>query len=76
MIHGPAAGPGFGPSDLPEAWGPDHPVEVDDGDKKAVARARYYVSTGLASLVEDAPADPPKRGPGRPSNASKAAAGQ
>jgi hypothetical protein len=56
------------------SWGPDEPVEVSDGDKKAVTWARYMASTPLATMVEDAPENPPKRGPGRPSNAAKAAA--
>jgi hypothetical protein len=62
IVHGPAAGPG--PDGMITSWGPDQPVEVDDGDKKAVAWARYFVSTPLATLVEDAPEVP--RGPGRP----------
>lgn len=64
IVHGPAAGPG--PDGTIQSWVPDQPVEVDDGDKKAVAWARYFVSTPLATLVEDAPEEPPKRGPGRP----------
>lgn len=51
IVHGPAAGPG--PHGMIESWAPDQPVEVDDGDKQAVAWARYVVSTGLATLVED-----------------------
>ena len=71
IIHGPAAGPG--PSGMIESWAPDQPVDVDDSDKKAVAWARYFVSTGLATLVEDTPEAPARRGPGRPSKASQAA---
>ncbi len=54
IVHGPAAG--AGPDGLVASWAPDQPVEVDDGDKKAVAWARTFVSTGLATLVEDVPA--------------------
>jgi hypothetical protein len=64
IVHGPAAGPG--PSGLVESWAPDQPVEVDDGDKQAVAWARSVVASGLATLGEDAaaketkaPAPPP-----------------
>lgn len=64
IVHGPAAGPG--PDGTIHSWTPDQPVEVDDGDRKAVAWARYLVSTPLATLIEDAPADAVKRGPGRP----------
>ena len=71
IIHGPAAGPG--PSGMIESWAPDQTVDVDDGDKKAVAWARYFISTGLATLIEDAPEIPAHRGPGRPSKASQAA---
>jgi hypothetical protein len=63
IVHGPAAGQG--PDGLISSWSPDQPVEVDDGDKKAVAWARMFVDTGLATLVEDAP-EAAKRGPGRP----------
>jgi hypothetical protein len=63
IVHGPRAG--YGPAGVIESWSPDQPVEVSDGDKKAVAWARMFVATGSATLVEDAPA-PVKRGPGRP----------
>lgn len=66
IVHGPAAG--GGPDGMVHSWAPDQPVEVDDSDPKAVAWARMFISTGLATLVEDA--DPAleavKRGPGRP----------
>jgi hypothetical protein len=58
-VHGPAAGPG--PDGMIQSWAPDQDVEVDDGDKKAVAWARYFVSTGMATLVEDAAAKRPAR---------------
>lgn len=61
-VHGPAAGPG--PGGMIQSWAPDQPVEVDDGDKAAVAWARYVVSTGLATLVEDVAAKAPVRQPG------------
>lgn len=64
IVHGPRAG--IGPDGMISSWAPDQPVEVDDSDKKAVAWARMYVATGAATLVEDAPADAVKRGPGRP----------
>jgi len=53
IVHGPAAGKG--PSGLVESWAPDQPVEVDDGDKQAVAWARTFVASGLADLVQDVP---------------------
>jgi hypothetical protein len=68
VVHGPAAGPG--PSGLVESWAPDQSVEVDDGDKQAVAWARSVVASGLASLDEDvaaketkAPAPVPPKAP-------------
>ena len=67
-VHGPRAG--YGPDGMMHSWSPDQDVEVDDGDKKAVAWARMFVSTGAATLVEDAPEAPARRGPGRPRNAS------
>jgi hypothetical protein len=58
-VHGPAAGPG--PSGLVESWAPDQPVEVDDGDRKAVAWARSFIASGLATLVEDVQTAAPAR---------------
>lgn len=49
-----------------ESWVPGQLIEISDADKKAVAWARVRVGTGLATLVEDAPAAAVKRGPGRP----------
>jgi hypothetical protein len=49
------------------SWAPDQPVEVDDGDKQAVAWARTFVASGAATLVEDVKAPAPRtaaRGPG------------
>ena len=71
-VHGPRAG--YGPDGMMHSWSPGQDVEVDDGDRKAVAWARMFVTTGAATLVEDAPVVPVKRGPGRPSKASLAAA--
>lgn len=51
IVHGPAAGQG--PDGLIHSWAPDQSVEVDDSDRKAVAWARMFVSTSLATLVED-----------------------
>ncbi len=51
IVHGPRAG--YGPGGMIDSWAPDQPVEVDDGDKKAVAWARLFVATGAATLVED-----------------------
>jgi hypothetical protein len=73
LVHGPRAG--YGPDGMLHSWAPDQAVEVDDGDKKAVAWARMFVTTGAATLVEDAP-EAPRRGPGRPSKASLAAAAE
>jgi hypothetical protein len=67
-VHGPLAG--YGPDGLIHSWIPDQDVEVDDGDKKAVAWARKFVTTGAATLVEDAPV---KRGPGRPPKTAESA---
>jgi hypothetical protein len=65
IVHGPAAG--AGPSGLTESWAPDQPVDVDDGDKKAVAWARMFIGSGLATLVEDvAVKEPPKESPKAP----------
>ncbi len=58
IVHGPAAG--AGPGGMIESWAPDQPVDVDDADKKAVAWARMFISTGLATLVEDVAAKEPK----------------
>jgi hypothetical protein len=52
IVHGPAAGPG--PDGMVSSWAPDQPVDVDDGDKKAVTWAQGFVKSGLATLVEDA----------------------
>ena len=65
VVHGPAAGPG--PGGMIESWAPDQPVEIDDGDKQAVAWARNYAATPLVTIVEDAPvkeARVPARQPG------------
>jgi hypothetical protein len=62
IVHGPAAGPG--PNGLIESWAPDQEVEVDDGDKKAVAWARAFAATPMATLAEDAAVRPPR--PARP----------
>jgi hypothetical protein len=51
IIHGPAAGPDY--AGMIQSWAPDQPVDVDDSDKQAVTWARNFVSTGLASLIED-----------------------
>lgn len=56
IIHGPAAGPG--PDGMIQSWAPDQPVDVDDGDKQAVAWARTFIGTGLATLVEDVAVKP------------------
>jgi hypothetical protein len=80
IIHGPLAGPGPHGGPALQSWGPDQLVEVDDGDKVAVAWARGWAATDHATLVEDAaedkpkehkaaaeaPHEPEKRGPGRP----------
>jgi hypothetical protein len=63
IVHGPVAG--AGPGGGIESWVPDQPVDINDGDKKAVAWARQRIAAGIATLVEDAP-EPVKRGPGRP----------
>lgn len=52
-VHGPRAG--TGPDGMITSWAPDQAVEVDDGDKRAVAWARMFVDTGAATLVEDVP---------------------
>ena len=58
-VHGPRSG--VGPSGMIDSWAGDQPVEVDDGDKKAVAWARMFIDTGAATLVEDVAAkEPPK----------------
>ena len=65
LVHGPCAG--YGPDGMLASWAPDQPVEVSDGDRKAVAWARMLAATGRATVVVDAPAEPkPPRGPGRP----------
>jgi hypothetical protein len=51
IVHGPASG--TGPDGMIGSWAPDQPVEIDDGDKKAVAWARVRIGTGLVTLVED-----------------------
>ena len=51
IVHGPAAGPG--PHGTIDSWAPDQEVEVDDSDKQAVAWARKFAATPLATLVED-----------------------
>jgi hypothetical protein len=58
-VHGPAAGPG--PDGMITSWAPDQPVEVDDGDKKAVAWARSFIATGMATLVEDVQTAPARQ---------------
>jgi hypothetical protein len=58
-VHGPASG--YGPDGMLHSWANDL-VEVDDGNKKAVAWARMFVDSGAATLVEDvkeAKAPPP-----------------
>jgi hypothetical protein len=50
LVHGPRVG--YGPDGMLHSWA-DDPVEVDDGDKKAVAWARMFVETGAATLTED-----------------------
>ena len=70
IVHGPRAG--YGPGGMIDSWAPDQPVEVDDGDKKAVAWARLFIATGAATLVEDVAvkeASSPAR-PGKPAPAS------
>ena len=59
IVHGPAAGPG--PDGMIQSWAPDQPVDVDDSDKQAVAWARYFVSTPLATLVEDVAVKAPRQ---------------
>ena len=66
IIHGPLAGPGPHGGRALQSWGPDQLVEVSDSDKVAVAWARGWAATDFATLVEDAPEEPEKRGPGRP----------
>lgn len=66
-VHGPRAG--YGPDGMMHSWSPDQDVEVDDGDKKAVAWARMFVDTGAASLVEDVAV---KEKPVRPARAAQA----
>ncbi len=61
-VHGPAAGPG--PDGMISSWAPDQPVEVDDGNRQAVAWARTFIASGLATLVEDVAAKAPR--PARP----------
>ena len=46
---------GAGPHGLIESWVPGQDVEVDDGDKQAVAWARMMVDAGGAAMVEDVP---------------------
>lgn len=59
IVHGPAAG--TGPDGTIHSWAPDQGVEVDDGDKQAVAWARAITATPLATLVEDVPPKAPAR---------------
>ena len=63
IVHGPAAGPG--PDGMITSWAPDQPVEIDDGDKQAVAWARSYAATYLVTITEDAPKAPAKPASGR-----------
>jgi hypothetical protein len=51
VVHGPAAGPDH--QGMIQSWAPDQEVEIDDGDKQAVAWARKFAATPLATLVED-----------------------
>jgi hypothetical protein len=67
IVHGPASG--VGPDGMISSWAPDQPVEVDDGDKQAVAWARVRVASGLATLVEDVAAKEPQKAPARGSGA-------
>jgi len=57
-VHGPRCG--YGPDGMLHSWA-DDTVEVDDGDKKAVAWARMFVATGAATLVEDVAVKAPAR---------------
>jgi len=59
IVHGPAAGPG--PDGMITSWAPDQDVEVDDGDRQAVAWARSFIASGMATLVEDVAAKAPAR---------------
>ena len=70
IVHGPAAG--AGPSGMIDSWAPDQPVEVDDGDKRAVAWARTFVSSGLATLVEDVAVKETLKAPAPVSRGSRA----
>jgi hypothetical protein len=51
IVHGPVAGAIW--DGTIESFMPDQPLEIDDGNKDAVAWARGFVSAGLATLVED-----------------------
>jgi hypothetical protein len=51
IVHGPVAGAIW--DGTIESFMPDQPLEIDDGNAKAVAWARGFVSAGLATLVED-----------------------
>ena len=73
IVHGPRAG--YGPGGMIDSWAPDQPVEVDDGDKKAVAWARLFVATGAATLVEDV-AVKETRAPARPEKPAAASPGR
>ena len=63
IVHGPAAGPDH--QGIIQSWAPDQEVVVDDGDKAAVAWARKFAATPLATLVEDAPVKEAKAPAGR-----------
>jgi len=50
IVHGPAAGLIW---DMTiRSWAVDEAVDIDDGDRAAVAWAQRAIETGLADLVE------------------------
>jgi len=54
-VFGPMAGPG--PTGDIVSWAPNAVVDVDDGDKTAVAFYRGFVKAGIAEVIEE-PAKP------------------
>ena len=63
IVHGPAAGPG--PDGMIQSWAPDQAVDIDDGDKQAVAWVRTYASTYLVTVGEDVAPKAPAKPSGR-----------
>jgi len=70
IVHGPAAGLIW--DGTIRSWAVDEVVDIDDGNRAAVAWANRAVATGLADMVEQpAPHKPAEDQPRRSAQAKK-----